>query len=130
MYSHLERFDESEYHLLEASRLWESVDFYRYSVVLNNLGSMVMGKDDFAAARDYCERALAADERQFPPDSPNIAYPLSCLGEALFNLGEFEEAVTTLRRAYDIRIGRHEAPLPMAHTRINLAMALWEAVLR
>ncbi len=126
VYSYLERFDESEYHLLEAARLWESVDFYRYSIVLNNLGSMVMGKDDYAAARDYCERALAADERQFSPDSPNIAYPLSCLGEALINLGEFDQAVTTLRRAYDIRSGRHESPLPMAHTRINLAMALWE----
>jgi tetratricopeptide (TPR) repeat protein len=126
LYSYLERFKESEHHLLEAARLWQSVDFYLYSIVLNNLGSMVMGMEDYAKAKQYCSDALAADERQFPPDSPNIAYPLSCLGEALFNLGEYESAITVLERAYTIRKAKHQSSVPMAHTRINLAMALWE----
>jgi tetratricopeptide (TPR) repeat protein len=126
LYSLMEKFAAAERHLSEAARLWESVAFYRYSIVLNNLGSMLMGTGDYEAARDYCERALVADEAQYPPDNPNIAYPLSCLGETLVELGRFDEAVSRLRRAYDIRRRRYDAPLPMAHTRIVLAMALWE----
>ena len=126
VYTHLGRFEEAERHLREAARLYESIDFYFYSIALHNIGVMNLQRGHFAAALPDCEKALQADEAQFESDSPNIAYPLTCVGEALVGLGRFEEAVTVLSRAYEIRVGRHEPPVPMADTRFNLARALWE----
>jgi len=125
LYLDMGRLDESEQHLTKAAELWDSVDFYFSSIALNNLGVMLIRRGDYARARDYCARALAADETQFPADDPNLAYPLTCLGEALVDLGEFEQAREHLQRAFDIRRGKHESPLPMAETRFHLARALW-----
>jgi len=123
-----EQYPEARDYLEQAVDAWSNTDQNTdIGVGLNNLGNLANRTSDYAAARDYCLRALANDEGFLPADHPGLAFPLSCLGEAYMGLGEYAEAIDVLNRAEALRDRPDPDRGSLAWTRWLLGKALWES---
>ncbi|HEY5248957.1 MAG TPA: tetratricopeptide repeat protein, partial [Dermatophilaceae bacterium] len=90
--------------LTESSR---GVEHQEVAVVLNELGTVMVGLRNPTMARDLFQRALPILEKAYGPDNPLVAPNLNNLGTAWFDLGNpakardlFERALPILEKAY------------------------------
>ncbi|MBC8450035.1 MAG: tetratricopeptide repeat protein, partial [Chloroflexi bacterium] len=70
--------------------------------LLNQVGTYLWGRAEFAGARAAFERALAIDEAVFGPDHPNVAIRVNNLGSVLKALGDLAGARAAFERALAI----------------------------
>lgn len=66
------------------------------------LARLYQAQGRYAEAETYVKRALAIDERDFPPNHPNIAADLGALGQLYQVQGRLEEAVPLMKKALAI----------------------------
>ena len=70
-------------HLEATLHAWRQVDNQSgISIALNNLGNLSNREGRFDLAEQNCQEALLLDQSRLRKNHPDIAYPLSCLGEA------------------------------------------------
>ena len=120
--------DRAESHLQQALTAWSELGpGVDVGVGLNNLGNLANRKGDHVAAEDYCRRALDNDAAYFEGDHPQLAFPLTCLGEALLGQQRAGDALEPLARAETLR-DRPDMSLGMlAWTRWLYGRALFES---
>jgi len=122
------QFDAARSHFEAAIDAWRRTDDpFQLSIGYNNLGNLSNREGRFDAAVSACNEALAIDSGRLGQDDPELAYPLSCLGEALLGQGERQRAVEVLSRANTLREAADVTPGALAWTRWLLGRALWEA---
>ncbi len=90
---------------LQAEKLWrkQARISYRYTTILDNIGSNLITLGRTREALSYLERALAIQRLTLRPDHPEIARSLATLGEAKLTLGWYREASESLDAALAIR---------------------------
>ena len=99
----------------------------RLGLALNNLGNVANRASKFDEAKAYCERALVVDESYLAVDHPDLAYPLTCIGESLLGANLAKAALAPLARAHSLRNRPNFAPGSLAWTRWLYGRALWES---
>ena len=122
-------YDEAREHLEKAIEIWETADAKQsVAIALNNRGNLANRVGRYDDALQDCEQSLELEEALHGKVYLGIAFPLSCIGEARIGLGDFQGAVATLERAYELRSAdprTHQGAL--AWTRWLLGRALWQA---
>ncbi len=90
---------------LEASlKVWQDQErVTNIGIALGNLGNTSNRVGRFAEAEEYCRAALANDAGYLAPDHPLLAYPLTCIGEAMIGKGNPEGALIPLEQAHSLR---------------------------
>jgi len=122
------QYDAARTHFEAALHAWREVDDpFQLSVGYNNLGNLSNREGRFDLAVEECTKALDIDSARLQPDDAELAYPLSCLGEAYLGQGEHASAVETLRRANRLREAADVTPGSLAWSRWLLGRALWES---
>jgi tetratricopeptide (TPR) repeat protein len=76
----------------------------RTARLMNHLGILQLSKAQHAQAEPLMRRALEIDEQSYGKEHPQVAIPLSNLGEILRMLNRLDEAEPLLRRALQIDI--------------------------
>ncbi|HXU01085.1 MAG TPA: serine/threonine-protein kinase [Polyangia bacterium] len=94
---------------------------------LSNRGEMLEALGRHDEARAAFEGALRIFHTYVPADDPQLAYPMTGIGNALRSVGRAREAVEILERALRLREAAHEMPRIIADTRFALARALHDA---
>jgi tetratricopeptide (TPR) repeat protein len=79
-------------------------------------------RTDYAASKASCDAALAAAEKSFGPKHPQIAWPLTLLGQQRIEAGAPAEAVAPLERA--LVLTAHDAVSPTDHAVAQAWLAL------
>jgi eukaryotic-like serine/threonine-protein kinase len=127
-YISMGEYDAARSALESALAIWQQQHLpTMIGIGLGRLGNVSNRAGLFAEAADYCRRALANDALFLPPNHPDLAHPLSCLGEALLNTDNAESALEPLERAHQLlnRIDVDESSL--AWTRWLYGRALYES---
>jgi esterase/lipase superfamily enzyme len=97
-------------------------DSSSYAVAISVLARLYQAQGRFKEAEDYVKRALAIDERDYPPDHPNIAGDFSALGQLYQAEGRLDEAEPLLKRALAINENASESdPADVGRALNNLA---------
>ncbi len=91
-------------HALAAAEHAEALDVASDSTekLLNQTGSYLKGRAQFAEAKEMFERALAIGEAAYGPDHPQVAIYVNNLGNVLQDLGDLEGAKKMFKRALAI----------------------------
>jgi serine/threonine-protein kinase len=122
-----------DYHAARASleaalEVWRDQELViNIGIALGNLGNASNRAQRFSEAAEYCQQGLNNDEQFLSADHPDLAYPLSCLGEALLGAEQSQSALAPLARAHALRdrVDMDEASL--AWTRWLYGRALVES---
>ncbi|MGB1012908.1 MAG: tetratricopeptide repeat protein [Nannocystaceae bacterium] len=93
----------------------EALSLYNIGVTLHNSGK-------FERAIGYYRRAL--ELRRTSNDDVALAFPLTGLGGALVELGNYDDALAPLERALEIRTRKDVEPIDLAEIQFALARAL------
>jgi len=111
---------------LEAS-LARSADGGRSrTATLDNLGQVLVEQGELSRARQIVEGSLAAREKLYGPDHPDVAYALNTLGSLLEDVGELATAQAMLERALAIREKALGPSHPLVATSLlNLGRVRW-----
>ncbi|MGE0621707.1 MAG: tetratricopeptide repeat protein [Pseudomonadales bacterium] len=121
-------YDAARLHFEAAIEAWRRTDnAFQLSVGFNNLGNLSNREGRFDLAIAECTEALNMDSARLEPDDPELAYPLSCLGEAYLGRAEYQPAIETLSRANALREAAEVTPGALAWSRWLLGRALWES---
>tara|TARA_R110001592_G_scaffold363396_2_gene687614 strand:- start:27873 stop:30392 length:2520 start_codon:yes stop_codon:yes gene_type:complete len=105
--------------LLLAIESWRKFDRNSdVAIGLSNLANLANREGLFAESLSYARQAYQLDVESLGDEHPEIAFSLSCEGEALLGLGDYKNAIATLSRAYELR-KTHGAP------RGNLGWSAW-----
>jgi tetratricopeptide (TPR) repeat protein len=124
----LEQFAEARLEFEAALRDWSNLgDHPNASIALGNLGNLANREGRHREARRHCGEALRRDAATYGADNVQLAYALSCIGEAQVGLGQPDAAVATLRRALELRSRPDVDPGRVAWSRWLLGKALWAA---
>lgn len=121
-------YDAARSSLEAALQVWQDQErVINIGIALGNLGNASNRAQRFSEAAEYCQQGLQNDEQFLPADHPDLAYPLSCLGEALMGAQQPRAALAPLARAHALRdrIDMDEASL--AWTRWLYGRALVES---
>jgi tetratricopeptide (TPR) repeat protein/predicted Ser/Thr protein kinase len=95
---------EARTHFLAALAILERVPTYRsYPTLLSNLAALEQKVGNLDQSVRYHEAAIAAYQRQFGPDSPDMAISLKDLGNTRREMGALAEADALHRRALAIQ---------------------------
>ncbi len=84
-------------------------------------------RGDHEAAETYCRQAVESELQVYEPTNPNMAYSLSCLGEALLGQTRPDDAMTPLGQAFDLRNRPDMAEARLAWTKWLFGRALVES---
>ncbi|MCY0989256.1 tetratricopeptide repeat protein [Nannocystis sp. ILAH1] len=95
--------------------------------VLENLGDVLLRRNDVAAALDHYERALALREKALGAEFIDNAFALAGIGEAHVMRGEAATAIAPLERAQALLEKHQIFPSLLARVHFLLARALWDA---
>jgi len=96
-------------------------------IALGNLGNTSNRAGRYAEAADYCKRGYDNDARYLPVDHPDLAYSLTCLGEAYVGAQNPVAAIAPLKRAHRLRDRNDIDKASLAWTRWLYGRALWES---
>jgi len=100
----LGNYADAESHMQQALAAWTELGpGAAIGVGLNNLGNLANRRNEYQAAEEYCRRAFENDLGFFEADHPQLAFPLTCLGEALLGQNRATDALEPLARAEEIR---------------------------
>lgn len=86
--------------------IWLSLDDGKHpdqAIPLCNMGRAAVAQKEWTRALSFCERALVIDEANLGTDHPDVAYTLTCLGQAQLGLGKRQVALGVLERAEALR---------------------------
>jgi len=107
---------------------WSNLgDHPNVTIALGNLGNLDNREGKHVDALRRCEEALRRDEAWYGRDNPQLAYSLSCVGEAATGLGRIDDAIAALERAYRLRDRPDIDPGRRAWSGWLLGKALWHA---
>ena len=73
------------------------------AVGLSNLANLANRQGLFQEALDYGRQAYDMDLQVLGNEHPELAFSLSCIGESLLGLENYESAIEALTRAYKLR---------------------------
>ena len=110
---------------LDAAR--RSGEIPAIGTAFTNLGNTANRAGDYEAAERYCRDALEVDKGHLPADSPDLAFALSCIGEALLRSGNPQQALDVLERAHSLRDRIDFPAFSLAWTRWLYGRALFES---
>ena len=128
IYLSLGDYERAERHMQQALDAWTRTDGgTAVGVGLNNLGNLANRRGDHLAAETYCARALENDSAYLDAENPSLAFPLTCLGEALLGQRRAADALAPLSRAEALRNRPDLAPGALAWTRWLYGRALAES---
>lgn len=110
LYISQENYPLARENLLLAIESWRRFDRNSdVAVGLSNLANLANREGLFEQGLDYARQAYQLDMQTLGEEHPELAFSLSCEGEALLGLGDYENAISALSRAYDLRKA-HGAP--------------------
>ena len=119
LYINQENYPLARENLLLAIESWRKFDRNSdVAVGLSNLANLANREGSFLEGLDYSRQAYKLDVQTLGNEHPELAFSLSCEGEALLGLGDYDNAVATLSRAYELRRD-HGAP------KSNLGWSAW-----
>ena len=84
----------------------------------------LLEQQDFKAALPYFSKGLAIEEKALGPKHPNTADTLARIGETYLQMGQPDNAVAPLERAWGIQADRAAPPPEVASVAFALARAL------
>lgn len=114
-----ERYDDASVELQEAIAIWSRFDQHaEVGNAENTLANTANRRGNYAGALRYANQALDSFRTMLGDDHADLAFPETCLGEALLGLGRYGDAVETLQRALERRT-RGGAPIG------NVAWTRW-----
>jgi tetratricopeptide (TPR) repeat protein len=96
-------------------------------IALGNLGNASNRAGRHSEAADYCQRGYDNDLQYLPAGHPDLAYPLTCLGEARLGEGDPQAALAPLQQAHSLRNRIDVDEASLAWTRWLYGRALWES---
>ncbi len=102
-------------------------DLHLVVAVELNLGEVELDQHRWADATATCTRALAIDTARLGADHPELAFELTCLGEAKLGTGDLAGARDLLERAWSLRTTHDVAGEDRATTAFALARTLGRA---
>ena len=128
LYMNEERYSQARAHLKEAIKAWSKFDQHAETGDAQNaLANLANRVHRYTEGLDYASQAYENYLKALGPEHPDIAFPLTCKGEALLGLKRFDEAISTLQEALKIRIDNHARPGNIAWTRWLLGRTLTES---
>ncbi len=92
------------------------------------MANLANRQERFDEALEYARRGLRIDESILAMDHPDIAFPLTCVGEACIGLKNYDDAIDVLERAFQLRTENDVPPGNLAWTQWLLGRALVESV--
>lgn len=123
-----ERYEDARPELARAVEAWSRFDSKNpLSVAENALANLENRVGRFADALTHADAALAMTIEVVGEAHVEVAFPLTCRGEALTGLGQYQAAVSALRRALDLREAARARPGNIAWTRWLLGKTLAES---
>ena len=123
-----ENLDLARHHFEVAIEYWNKFEQHSdVSIGYNNLANAANRQGQFAEALSFAQRSYALDLETRGPSHPDMAFPLTCIGESHLGLGDFDAAVQALEEAEVIRLTNNVPIGNLAWTRWLLARTLWES---
>jgi tetratricopeptide (TPR) repeat protein len=121
-------YDQARQALEAALAVWVEQDQkVAIGIALGNLGNTSNRAGRYAEAADYCQRSYDNDVQFLPPEHPDLAYPLTCLGEARLGEGKAKDALAPLQQAHALRNRIDVDEAALAWTRWLYGRALSES---
>lgn len=118
-YISLENYAEARKHLLLAVEYWQRFDRSAdVAVGLSNLANLANREGLFEDALAYARQAYQEDLKSVPDDHPDLAFALTCIGESLIGMRQYEAAIEPLQAAFNLRM-KHRTPAG------NIAWSQW-----
>ncbi|WP_224245970.1 tetratricopeptide repeat protein [Hyalangium gracile] len=102
VYLHAQALEPSLRYSKEALELERGRGSSLESALLNNLGSVLEAREDYQAALEHYQQAIAVSEKALGKDNPDMAVPLNNMGTLFFAQGKHPEALSYLRRSLEI----------------------------
>ena len=119
LYISREDYPQARQHLQLAIACWRKFDRNSdVAIGLGSLANLANRQGLYAEGLDYARQAYEEDIQVLGNDHPELAFSLSCEGESLIGLGDYDGAITSLSRAYELRKS-HKAPPG------NIAWSAW-----
>lgn len=104
LYINQENYPLARENLLLAIETWRKFDQNSdVAVGLSNLANLANREGLFEESLGYARQAYQLDVKTLGNEHPEIAFSLSCEGEALLGLGDYKNAIATLSKAYELR---------------------------
>ena len=110
MYISQENYLEARKNMQLAVDCWQRFDRSAdVAIGLSNLANLANREGLFEEALDYAREAYQEDLKVVGGDHPDLAFSLTCIGESLIGMQQFDAAITSLETAYNLRT-KHGAP--------------------
>jgi len=124
----LEDYERARMHMELTISYWQKYDRIADAAIgLNNLANLCNREQAYDDALRFARESLEAELVYVGMDHPNVAFPLTCIGESLIGLGDHAEALGPLEQALSIRDNHNVAIGNVAWTRWLLGRALVES---
>lgn len=123
-----EAYPEARQHVKQAVEYWSKFDQHaEIRDAQNAIANLANREGDFAEGLRYARLAYKNYVNALGANHADVAFPLTCLGESLLGLGQFDEAIASLNDALDIRIQQDVRVGNRAWTQWLLGRALLES---
>jgi len=110
LYISRENYPQAREQLKLAIDCWRKFDRNSdVAIGLGTLANLANREGLYAEGLNYARQAYDEDIQVLGNDHPELAFSLSCEGESLMGLGDYDGAITSLSRAYELR-KTHKAP--------------------
>ena len=114
-----ETYPQARQHLQLAIDCWRKFDRNSdVAIGLGTLANLANREGLYAEGLGYARQAYDEDIQVLGIDHPELAFSLSCEGESLIGLGDYDGAIASLSRAYELRKS-HKTPQG------NIAWSAW-----
>jgi len=109
-YISTEDYGEARKNMVLAVEYWQRFDRSAdVAVGLGNLANLANREGLFEEALDYARQAYDVDLISLGEGHPDLAFSLTCIGESLIGMREFDSAIEPLQTAFALRT-THETP--------------------
>jgi tetratricopeptide (TPR) repeat protein len=123
-----EDYPQARQHLQLAIDCWRKFDRNSdVAIGLGTLANLANREGLYAEGLGYARQAYDEDIQVLGIDHPELAFSLSCEGESLIGLGDYDGAIASLSRAYELRKSHKAPPSNIAWSAWLLGRALVES---
>jgi tetratricopeptide (TPR) repeat protein len=128
LHLNLHNYDKAHYYFEQAIDCWGRFDRHvNAGIALGNMANLANRQKRFDEALEYASRGLRIDESMLGVDHPDLAFPLTCVGESCIGLKSYEDAIEVLEHAFQLRTDNDVPPGNFAWTQWLLGRALVES---
>jgi tetratricopeptide (TPR) repeat protein len=128
LHLNLHNYDKAHFYFEQAIDCWGRFDRHVHAgIALGNMANLANRQERFDEALEYAKRGMAIDESMLGVDHPDIAFPLTCVGESCIGLKNYDDAINVLERAFQLRTENDVPPGNLAWTQWLLGRVLVES---